>query len=514
MRNIISLKKVAIGSGVILLLASTIFYYLLYIRVTNSGLTFTNPLQIPGLLESTEKDGQKVFELTPQHGQTEFLAGQKAETMGYNGSYLGPTIRVNRGDDVLINVTNQLDVMTTVHWHGMHVPPEMDGTPHQMIPPGGTWQAQYPILNEAATMWYHPHPHGQTAQQVYRGLVGLFIIDDENSKRLDLPNTYGVDDIPLVIQERLFDEEGALHYEINSGAYYGDEILVNGTHNPFIEVPAKQVRLRLLNGSNARVYHFGFDDDRLFHQIATDGGFLEAPVPLTRIRLAPGERAEIVVNLSDGGEALLKSYPEDEFLLLAESVLEDGIGNSHFDILKIVANSTDAAVASQASATLPQTLNQIERWAAEEANHVRKMILAGPIIGEDEDEDEDEDEEGEGGPGGRIPINGKLMDMSRIDEVVTLGDFEIWELTNAGGQMHPFHIHDIQFLILDRDGVPPTASEAGWKDTVLVYPNETVRFITQFNTYADPTIPFMYHCHILEHEDRGMMGQFVVVEPE
>lgn len=508
MQKKVSFKKMAIGFTVILLLACIILYYLLYIRVTNSGLTFTNPLSIPALLESTQKDGQKVFELTPQHGQTEFLAGQKAETMGYNGSYLGPTIRVNRGDDVLINVTNQLDVMTTVHWHGMHVPPEMDGTPHQMIAPGDTWQAQYPILNEASTMWYHPHPHGQTAQQVYRGLVGLFIIDDENSKSLDLPNSYGIDDIPLVIQERLFDEEGSLHYEINSGAYYGDEILVNGTHNPFIEVPAKQVRLRLLNGSNARAYHFGFDDDRLFHQIATDGGFLEAPLPLTRIRLAPGERAELVVDLSDGSETLLKSFPEDDFLTLAESVLEDFIGNSHFDILKIVPDGTGN---DQASATLPQTLNKIERWPAEEANHVRKMVLAGPIIGEDEeDEDEDEDE----GPGGRIPINGKLMDMKRIDEVVTLGDIEIWELTNVGGQMHPFHIHDIQFLILDRDGVPPPASEAGWKDTVPVYPNETVRFITQFNTYADSTVPFMYHCHILEHEDRGMMGQFIVVEPD
>lgn len=505
MRNAISLKNVAIGFGIILLLACTILYYLLYIRVTNSGLTFSNPLPIPALLEPTQKDGQKVFELTPQHGQTEFLAGQKTETMGYNGDYLGPTIRVNRGDDVLINVTNQLDVMTTVHWHGLHVPPEMDGTPHQKIAPGETWQAQYPILNEASTMWYHPHPHGQTAQQVYRGLVGLFIIDDENSKSLDLPNTYGVDDIPLVIQERLFDEEGVLHYEINSGAYYGDEILVNGTHNPFIELPAKQVRLRLLNGSNARVYHFGFADDRLFHQIATDGGFLEAPLPLTRIRLAPGERAELVVDLSDGSETMLKSFPEDEFLLLAESVLEDFIGNSQFDILKIVPDGTGN---DQASAPLPQTLNQIERWRAEEVKHVRKMILAGPITGEDEDEDEDE------GPGRRIPINGKLMDMKRIDEVVTLGDIEIWELTNIGGQMHPFHIHDIQFLILDRDGVPPAASEAGWKDTVPVYPNETVRFITQFNTYADPTVPFMYHCHILEHEDRGMMGQFIVVEPD
>ena len=219
---------------------------------------------------------------------------------------------------MVINVINQLTEMTTVHWHGLHVPPEMDGTPHQMIPPDETWQAQYPILNEASTMWYHPHPHGQTAAQVYRGLVGLFIIDDENSDSLNLPNNYSIDDIPLVIQERLINEDGSLHYELNKGAYYGDTILVNGTHNPFVSVPAKQIRLRLLNGSNARVYHFGFDDNRQFHQIATDGGLLEAPLQTTRVTLSPGERAEIVVDLSNGQEALLKSYPEDHLLILAE----------------------------------------------------------------------------------------------------------------------------------------------------------------------------------------------------
>ena len=501
MRYTLLLKRTFIGLGITLAIALAIADYVLYLRVTNSGLTFSNPVQIPVLLEPTEQDRQKVFELIPQHGQAEFLDGQKAETMGYNGDYLGPTIRVEQGDEVVINVTNQLDEMTTVHWHGLHVPPEMDGTPHQKIGPGETWQAQYPILNEAATMWYHPHPHGQTAQQVYRGLVGLFIIDDENSKSLNLPSSYGIDDIPLVIQERLIDENGLLHYELNKGAYYGDKMLVNGSYNPFITVPAKQIRLRLLNGSNARVYHFGFDDDRLFHQIATDGGLLEAPLPTTRVRLAPGERAEIIVDLSNGEEVLLKSYPEDELLVLAESVFFDSIGNSHFDILKIVPEPIDNTEASEARTDLPQSLNQIKRWRAEDAVKVRTIVLAGPITEGDQP----------AGPGPTIPINGRLMDMGRIDEVVTLDDIEIWEITNIGGQAHPFHIHDIQFLILDRDGVPPAASEAGWKDTVLVGANETVRFITQFTTYANHDVPYMYHCHILEHEDGGMMGQFIVV---
>lgn len=336
-------------------------------------------------------------------------------------------------------------------------------------------------------------------------MAGFYIIDDANSERLSLPNTYGVDDIPLVIQDRSFDGDDELFYAISNGASYGDMILVNGTHNPFIQVPAKQIRLRILNGSNARIYHFGFDDGRTFYQIATDGGFLETPVGLTRLRLATGERAEIVIDLSDGKEVLLKSYPPDRLLYLAESVVINGIGNSQFDILRLVPEPTDDAVVNQPT-QLPIILNQIEGWQEEDADKVRTIRLAGGFAPGQQVQ--------QGGGGGRqIPINGKLMDMARIDEVITLGDTEIWEITNGGGVPHPFHIHDIQFLILARDDVEPAANEAGWKDTVVVYPGETVRFITQFTTYANPDVPYMYHCYILEHEDRGMMGQFVVVEP-
>ncbi|MEM9777470.1 MAG: multicopper oxidase domain-containing protein, partial [Chloroflexota bacterium] len=265
--------------------------YLFFNYVMNPGLTFSNELQIPPLLEPVESNGQKLFELVPQHGSTAFFAGQPSETMGFNGDYLGPTIRFSQGDEVAIDVKNLLDESTAVHWHGMHVPAEMDGTPHQMIPSGQTWRAEYPVLNEAATMWYHPHPHGDTATQVAAGLAGLIIIDDDNSQSLNLPDTYGVDDIPLIIQDRNFDDDGQLNYQINNGSYYGDTIVVNGTVDPYVEVPAAMVRLRILNGSNGRIYNFGFEDNRTFYQIATDGGFLETPVPLTRLRLSTGERA-------------------------------------------------------------------------------------------------------------------------------------------------------------------------------------------------------------------------------
>ncbi|MEM7112692.1 MAG: multicopper oxidase domain-containing protein [Chloroflexota bacterium] len=466
-------------------------------------MTFANQLQVPPLLEPTVQNGQKIFELVPQHGETEFFPGQMSETMGFNGRYLGPTIRFSKGDDVVINVTNQLEEVTTVHWHGMHVPAEMDGTPHQMIPVGGTWQAKYPVLNEASTMWYHPHPHGESAWQVSAGLAGLMIIDDENSNSLNLPKSYGIDDIPLIVQDRLFDDSGRMIYQIANGSYYGDTILVNGTVGPFIEVPAKQVRLRLLNGSNGRIYNFGIDDNRTFYQIATDGGLLESPAPLTRLKLSPGERAEIVVDLSDGQEIMLKSYPIIDFQAVSQYFATNGARHSHFEVLKIIPDLDHPELSTQAVDELPQTLNRIERWAAEEADNVRTFRLAGGLT----------DGTVAPGPGPAFPINGRRMDMSRIDEVVMLNDVEIWEITNAGGQPHPFHIHDIQFLILDRDGTPPSASESGWKDTVLVNINETVRVITQFTTYANPDVPYMYHCHILEHEDGGMMGQFVVVDP-
>lgn len=497
------LKQGLIGFALLLGLVLLCSSYLFYVRVTNSGLTFTNELHIPPILAPQIEDNTKVFNLTLQHGRKAFLPTGEAQTTGFNGDYLGPTIRVRKGDNVRFNVHNQLDEVTTVHWHGMHVPPEMDGTPHQTIDPGETWQPYYPIMNEASTMWYHPHTHGRTAHQSYFGLTGLYIIDDENSDSLALPKTYGEDDIPLIIQDRLFDDAGDLNYPGNGGMFFGNTMLVNGTYNPFVEVQAKMVRFRILNGSNARVYSFGFSDDREFYQIATDGGLLEAPVPLTRVLLAPGERAEIVVDFADGENVLFKSFPYVDLLTMAENVFIDSVGNGHFDLLQINVVPVDGSLPSSDS-SLPQTLNVIERWSEEDADRTRPMVLGGQL----------NNGQGQNQPGGgrRIPINGKLMDMTRVDDVVLLDDVEIWEIRNMTGLPHPFHIHDIQFLVLDIDGDAPPANLRGWKDTVLVPNNQTVRVITQFTDYANPSVPYMYHCHIMEHEDNGMMGQFVVVE--
>src|SRR5690606_24978528 len=298
-------------------------------KSTNVGnLKFENPLKIPELLEPTlEPDGTKHFTLTMMQGTTEFLEGKTTDTWGINGSYLGPTVRVSRGDKVSFDVINQLGETSTLHWHGMMLPPEMDGGPHQMIEAGKTWSPHWTIDQPSATTWFHPHLHGNTAQHVYRGLAGMFIIDDEDYKKL--PTNYGVDDIPLIVQDKLFTSDGQFSEDDDTTfGILGDEILVNGTHDPFLEVTSSQVRFRLLNGSNARAYTFGFTDERTFQLVANDAGLLQEPVTLERFMLSPGERAEIVVSFEPGEETILHSYKNGT-----------GIASGEFDLLKIVAAS-------------------------------------------------------------------------------------------------------------------------------------------------------------------------------
>ncbi len=490
------LKQVAMGLLMVVLLSGVTGYWLLFVRVTNGGLTFENRLRIPDQSFGTVVEGRRQWQLNVAEGSREFLPGKRTPTAGVNGPFLGPTLRLRRGEQVDLTVRNNLDEMTTMHWHGMHVPARMDGTPHQGIEPGESWTASFQVDQQAAALWYHPHPHGKTGRHVYRGVAGFMWIDDDHGDALDLPGTYGVDDIPLVIQDRLFEHDGAFRFAVSQGAVYGDTMLINGTWNPFLQVESRRIRFRLLNGSNARIYHIGFDDNRMFHQIATDGGFLETPLPTHRVRLAPGERAEILVDFSDGAEVVMKSHPEAGLPETIESFF-GGIGTGNLELLKIVPRP-----ASRPSHPLPERLNTISRIHAAQAARSRPMVLGGPVQG------------GRAGPGGPSgpPINGKLMDMARIDEVVRRGDIEIWEVSNRGGQPHPFHVHLVQFQILDRNGQPPTGAELGWKDTVLVLPDDLVRIIMPFERYADPQVPYMYHCHIVEHEDNGMMGQFLVVE--
>ena len=427
------------------------------------------PLPIPQLLEDKNPDPNKAeFEITAQEGSMEFFDGTITKTRGYNGDFLGPVIRVRTGEEVSVKVTNELDESTTLHWHGLEVDGKNDGGPHSEIKPGETWYPEFTIEQPAATLWYHPHQMHKTGKQVYEGMAGLFIIEDEVSDSLDIPKDYGVNDVPLVIQDRRFDKEGQFDYELGMKdsivGFEGDTILVNGAVNPYLEVPQGMVRLRILNGSNGRIYNLEFSNKQEFYQIASDGGFLEESVKMNELTLGPGERAEILVDFSN----LVKNETVE--------LLDQGINFMSF----VVSKDSDKEY------SVPGKLTTIEKIEESKATTTRVFNFQGT--------------------GSSVSINGEQMDMDRIDEEVKLGATEIWEVGNFTGQTHPFHAHGAQFQILERDGNPPPANESGWKDTFLVAPGENVRVIATFKHKGI----FMYHCHILEHEDAGMMGQFSV----
>lgn len=452
---------------------------------------FTNELIIPPILEGTD------FELTIANSSRQFFDGTATETIGFNGDFLGPTLIFNQGDDLNIRVHNDLNEPTTVHWHGMHVSPEDDGGPHTVINPRTTWNPTFTVLDRATTFWYHPHLHERTNFHVTKGAAGLIIIRSEAEAELTLPRTYGVDDFPLIIQGKEFDEDNQL---VVAGSD-DNLIMVNGTIDPYLEVPAQMVRFRIINGSNERVLNLGFNDDRQFQQIGSDGGLLSAPVALSRIRLASGERAEIVVDFSGDSNV----SPQ---LVTYASELGQGIpgggggpggpggaagseldGEDHtFMEFRLVSSTADAITA------ISTELATHEPWDESEADNTRTITMNG------------------GGMADPFSLNGALFDENDYSETVYLDDIEIWTITNVTNIAHPFHIHDVQFYILDKDGQAPPVNEQGLKDVVLVEGGQTVRFITKFEDFADPEVPYMYHCHILPHEDGGMMGQFLVVE--
>ncbi|MEV5438586.1 multicopper oxidase domain-containing protein [Streptomyces sp. NPDC052682] len=445
---------------------------------------FDTPLAIPPLAESAvDKDGTRVFDLRMQAGQTEFRSGVKTPTWGFNGSYLGPTLRARRGERVRVRITNTLDEASSVHWHGMHLPARMDGGPHQPIAPGATWSPHWRVDQPAATLWYHPHPHGSTEQHVRRGLAGLFLLDDEHSARLPLPRRYGVDDLPVIVQDVRFD--GARLDDdrrlLQNVGFLGDETMVNGTLRPYRTVRDELIRLRLLNASTARTYAFGFPDGRTLSLTATDGGLLERPVSLDRVQLSPGERAEIVVRMRAGERVMLRSFPQKNY---GDSWQRRfGGGDDSFDVLEL-----RAAQRLRSSPALPAVL-------ARSALPVEKEAVRGRFFDLK-----------------RSGINGRKMDMGRVDETVTRGTTEVWTVRNSNGMPHNFHVHDVQFRVLEVNGSPPPPALGGPKDTVFVPHGTTMRLALRFSGPADPDTPYMYHCHLLYHEDEGMMGQFVVVD--
>lgn len=453
-------------------------------------------------------------------GLREFMPGLRTPVLGFNQAYLGPVLRLRRGRTARVDVNNRLDEVITVHWHGLHVPGAVDGGPHTTIAPGSRWAPALEIDQPAATLWYHSHVHGHTGPHVLRGLAGMLLIDDPAAPASALPQSYGVDDLPLIIQDRAFGRDGRLVYPAGGMAmmagFRADQILVNGAIRPEAAVPAGWVRLRLLNASNARIYRLRFEDGRAMHQIASDGGLLPRPVRLGGVVLAPGERAEVLVDFADSGRVRLLSEPDGNTpmggmmggmgrgrgmggMMGAPTQPEAVAGDGSFEVMRFAVDPRRAAPVRvlpgelAGAAPLPALGPPVRRRRFE-------LDAMGGMMGGGM---------GRGGMGGMgmMTINGRAFDMSRIDQRVRRGDTELWEVV-ASDMAHPFHVHGCSFQVLSHNGVPVDFASTGWKDTVLV--EGRAQLLVRFEHAASDAAPYMFHCHILEHEDAGMMGQFVV----
>ena len=447
-----------------------------------------NTLHIPELLTGTS------FNLTLSASTKALKSGAATATYGYNGAnFWGPTLVFNKGDDVQISVKNALSEDTTTHWHGFHIPAVMDGGPHQVIAAGATWSPSFKVMNNAGTYWYHPHLHESTQAQLIHGAGGLIIIRDPQESALALPRTYGVDDLPLVLTSRRY----LASNQFDTTAVYGDEMLVNGTARPKATLPSQFVRMRILNAETERAYNLGFADGRSFFLIGTDGGLVNTPVALTKKVLYVGERAEILVDLSHdaaGSVVLLKSFNNGlTFGFPGGEPAQSGnfgsqLNNKDFDVLRIeVSAATAGAITS-----VPATLASNTYWTAADATNARTITIT------------------DNGPGTPFKFDGASYDANTVNQNVALNAIEKWTITNNRTFDHSFHIHDVQFAIVSRSGGAVPDDEKGWKDTVRVPLGESVSFVAKFDDFASATNPFMYHCHMSNHEDEGLMGQFLV----
>ena len=447
---------------------------------TGVGNSFGQPLNVPEEAPSALESSTRTFNLSLETGETVFGTGRPVSTWGINGGYLGPTLRVIKGENVLINVDNKLDEDTTMHWHGLHAPAEMDGGPHQPIISGHTWSPHWTIDQPASTNWYHPHLHGESAAQVKMGLVGMFIVDDPEEASLGLPSTYGVDDIPVIVHDAPdeISRGNAVQESVRSIFQRGRPpavTLVNGGRETFFDVTTQTVRLRLLNATIDDHLEISFSDDREFTVIASEGGLLPQAETLTNISLSPGERYEVVVGFDPNDVtrlSLIKTNSDNQTSDLSEEILE-----------------FRSSAELEASIPIPTTLSDPETITLPKNIPTRIFDMSD------------------------TEINGMEMDMMRIDQVVTAGSTEIWSIRNLDQRtLHNFHVHGVSFRVLDIDGRRPPAHMATKKDTVLIPPRAEVNLLVEFPNVSNEGWPYMFHCHFLRHEGRGMMGQYLIVD--
>jgi blue copper oxidase len=511
---------------------------------------FKNPLRLPGeegvmgVLDASDVPTR----ITAKKESVEVVPGKSTELWAYHAerdgkTYVNPTIRVRTGTEFSAEFANDLDEETTVHWHGLHVDWRMDGHPFQPVATGATYRYAFSVRDRGGIYWYHPHPHGGTARQTYAGLAGFFLVEDNNQRRLDeaLNLRLGETDIPLLIQDKVLDESGNFLYEPDQMAlamgYEGDVVLVNLTPTPYLEVSPRIYRFRLLNGSNARTYRVAFsrvgEGELLPYQlIGTDGGLLDRPRAVREVLLSPGERIDILLDLKRfevGEELVMRSLPFDP--MHREHEMEMGgdmdhmehmghmdMGHHHmhhqmgparlpdgseFHLLRLVMKEK-----TDYSRSVPETLSEIPQPDLDEVD-TRPITISMTT------------DDG----GMRWLINGKTHSMDEFPIVVQRGAKEVWEIHNDEKSMpHPAHLHGFQFQILERSGTPDQVAhlvvdekgrlvtDLGFKDTVLLWPGQTVKCTMDFSHGFEGEQIYMFHCHILEHET-AMMLNVRVVDP-
>ena len=504
---------------------------------------FDNPLRLPGDdgIMGIVNASDAPLRITTGRESLEVLPGKRSEVWAYRieregKTYVSPTIRVQTGTNFSAELANGLDEETTIHWHGQHVDWRMDGHPLLPVGPGAAYRYAYPVDNRGGTYWYHPHAHRTSARQTYSGLAGFFLVEDEDERRLSeaLDLRLGQTDIPLLIQDKMLDEGGNFVYAPKSMdeemGYEGDVILANLTPNPYLEVATRIYRLRLLNGSNARNFRLAFsragEDDLLpYHVIATDGSLLERPRLAREIFLSPAERVDVLVDLTGfevGEEVVLRSLPFDPMHREHEMEMAghmehmemghhyhagpDRLPDGHgFYVLRLIVTERE-----DYARRVPEILS-VSPWQDFTEATIRPITLSMAF---------------EGGAKQWL-INGLRYEMGEYPIVVRRGEKEIWEVHNDERSMpHPMHLHGFRFLVLGRTGSPEqvarlvvdrngrTVTDLGFKDTVLVWPGETVKVAIDFSHGFEGEQLYMFHCHILEHENAGMMLNVKVVSGE
>jgi FtsP/CotA-like multicopper oxidase with cupredoxin domain len=438
----------------------------------------------PPTLENLSSEPNTVeVELTAAPARLSLVPEARTDVLAYNGSVPGPTLEVEEGDRVIVHFRNELDHPTTVHWHGIHLPFAADGSPFHPVAPGEEFVYEFTVQpGTAGTYWYHPHPHHDTGRQVAMGLFGAIIVrDPDDSLPESLPERL------LILSDNRFDSDGRIAFAEpgtrqarmdEENGREGDVFLVNGQVMPALAVRSGEVqRWRIINASGARTYRLALPGHSFLH-VGSDGGLFEHPEEVDHILLAGAERAELLVRATGepGEEAVLQSLPYDRYLPQTRPV-------DWTDTVEVAAvRYTDAPPVEPAP--IPERLRPVPALDPAEATVERRMTLT------------------------KNRINGQVMEMDRIDEVAELGATEIWEVENLVGMDHTFHLHGFQLQVLDRDGEPEP--QPSWKDVVNVPKRSTLRFVVRFDRYPGK---WMFHCHILDHEDAGMMGVLEVRDP-